>query len=88
VKVAIASALALGTLAAGNSAVAGEPAMEQCAGIVKAGKNDCATDKNACHGHVETDSNPMAWIYLPAGTCERLVGGRVVRVTDPSPKKK
>jgi uncharacterized membrane protein len=87
VKIAIASAIALGTLGASNSAVAAKPAMEQCAGIVKAGKNDCATNANACHGHVETDANPMAWIYLPAGTCERLVGGHVVHVDDPSPKK-
>ena len=61
--------------------------MEQCAGLVKAGKNDCATNTNACHGHVEKDASPEAWIYLPKGTCERLVGTRVVKVVDPSPKK-
>jgi uncharacterized membrane protein len=87
VKIAIASAIALGTLSASNPAVAAKPGMEQCAGVVKAGKNDCATNANACHGHVETDGNPMAWIYLPAGTCERLVGGHVVHAADPSPKK-
>ena len=87
VKIAIASAIALGTLDVGNQAVAATPAMEQCAGVVKAGKNDCATNANACHGHVETDANPMAWIYLPAGTCERLVGGHVVHIDDPSPNK-
>ena len=52
-----------------------------------AGKNDCATATNACHGHVEVDANPNAWIYVPKGTCERLVGGRVVHVVDPTPKK-
>jgi uncharacterized membrane protein len=60
---------------------------EQCAGIIKAGKNDCATPSNACHGHVTKDSDPNAWIYVPKGTCERLVGGRVVKVADPTPKK-
>jgi uncharacterized membrane protein len=87
VKMAIAGAIALGALGASSSAVASKPGMEQCAGIVKAGKNDCATKANACHGHVETDANPMAWIYLPTGTCERLVGAHVVQVEDPSPKK-
>jgi len=24
-----------------------------------------------CHGHVEADANPMAWIYLPKGTCRK-----------------
>jgi uncharacterized membrane protein len=61
--------------------------MEQCAGIIKAGKNDCATSTNACHGHVDKDASPEAWIYLPKGTCERLAGGRIVVVKDPTPKK-
>ena len=52
-----------------------------------AGKNDCATSTNACHGHVEKDASPEAWIYLPKGTCERLNGARVVKVVDPTPKK-
>jgi hypothetical protein len=29
----------------------------------------------------------MAWIYLPKGTCERIAGAHVVKVTDPTPKK-
>lgn len=84
---ALASVMALAGLAGSASAVAGEPGMEQCAGIVKAGKNDCATSSNACHGHVATDANPEAWIYLPKGTCARLVGARVVNVVDPTPAK-
>jgi uncharacterized membrane protein len=88
-KLAVSSLLAGGALAANTSALAAnEPEMEQCAGIIKAGKNDCATSTNACHGHVTTDANPEAWIYVPAGTCERLVGARIVKVDDPTPKKK
>jgi uncharacterized membrane protein len=60
---------------------------EQCAGIVKGGKNDCATSKNACHGHVAEDGNPEAWIYVPTGTCGKLAGATVVSVVDPTPKK-
>jgi uncharacterized membrane protein len=87
VRIAIAGALALGALGAYGPAAAAEAGKEQCAGIIKAGMNDCATKSNACHGHVESDANPEAWIYLPAGTCERLVGAHVVHVKDPTPKK-
>lgn len=88
-RLAIAGVMALTGAAFTSSAFAADANAdkEQCAGIIKAGKNDCATVANACHGHVETDSAPMAWIYLPKGTCERLVGGHVVTVVDPTPKK-
>ena len=84
---AVTAALAVAGAATGGVAMAADGNMEQCAGIIKAGKNDCATSTNACHGHVEKDSSPEAWIYLPKGTCERLAGGRVVMVKDPTPKK-
>jgi uncharacterized membrane protein len=84
---AVTSALAVAGAATGSVAMAADGAMEQCAGIIKAGKNDCATSTNACHGHVDKDASPEAWIYLPKGTCERLAGGRIVVVKDPTPKK-
>jgi uncharacterized membrane protein len=89
IRFAITSVLALSGAAFTASAMAADDNSdkEQCAGIIKAGKNDCATATNACHGHVEVDSNPNAWIYVPKGTCERLAGGRVVHVVDPTPKK-
>ena len=87
VRLAITSVLALSTAAFISTASAADENKEQCAGIIKAGKNDCATAANACHGHVETDAAPMAWIYVPKGTCERLVGAHVVKVVDPTPKK-
>lgn len=86
-KLAVSGLVAAGAMASSTHVLAAdEPQMEQCAGIIKAGKNDCATSTNACHGHVTTDANPEAWIYLPAGTCDRLVGARVVKVVDPTPK--
>lgn len=84
---AVTAALAVAGAAIGGVAMAADGNMEQCAGIIKAGKNDCATSTNACHGHVAKDASPDAWIYLPKGTCERLAGGRVVMVKDPTPKK-
>ena len=88
-KAAITGAIALSATALTTSAFAADEhaGQEQCAGIVKAGKNDCATAKNACHGHVETDAAPMAWIYVPKGTCDRIVGAHLVKVTDPTPQK-
>lgn len=48
---------------------------EKCYGIAKAGKNDCAANGHACAGQAKRDSDPNEWIYLPSGTCERLIGG-------------
>ena len=87
IRAALTSALAIAGSTTAVTASAADPAMEQCAGVIKAGKNDCVTSTNACHGHVEMDANPEAWIYVPKGTCERIVGARVVVVKDPSPKK-
>jgi uncharacterized membrane protein len=49
---------------------------EKCYGIAKAGKNDCAsTGNNSCGGSSKANADPKAWIYVPAGYCERIVGG-------------
>lgn len=84
-RAAMTTLIALGAATTATQSFA-DHTQEQCAGVIKAGKNDCATSTNACHGHVETDSNPEAWIYVPTGTCEKIVGARVVKVADPTPK--
>ena len=84
-QLAISGVLALSGAALTSTAVAAKDGMEQCAGIVKAGKNDCATSANACHGHVTNDANSEAWIYVPKGTCDRIVGGHIVNVNEPPP---
>jgi uncharacterized membrane protein len=49
---------------------------EKCYGIAKAGKIDCAsTGNNSCGGTSRADADPRAWVYLPAGYCERIVDG-------------
>jgi uncharacterized membrane protein len=49
---------------------------EKCYGIARAGQNDCAsTGNNSCGGSSKLNSDPRAWIYVPAGYCERIVGG-------------
>jgi uncharacterized membrane protein len=78
IKTAIAGILALGVTATSTGVLAAKGDNEKCAGIVKAGKNDCGTSTNACAGQIKTDSNAEAWITLPKGACERITGGKVV----------
>lgn len=72
ISTAITGVLALGL---SGTAAAAKPQMEKCYGIVKAGKNDCQTATSACAGTAKQDRQPDAWIYLPKGTCEKIVGG-------------
>jgi uncharacterized membrane protein len=51
------------------------PSMEKCYAIVKAGKNDCGTSQHACATQSAKDSDPAEWVYLPKGTCDKLIGG-------------
>lgn len=62
---------------------------EKCAGIAKAGNNDCgALDKShACAGQASRDNDPNEWVYVPQGTCEKIVGGSVAKVK-PAKKNK
>lgn len=48
---------------------------EKCYGVAKAGKNDCAANGHSCQAQAKQDANANEWIYVPAGTCERLTGG-------------
>jgi uncharacterized membrane protein len=52
-------------------------ATEPCFGIARAGKNDCRTHAHVCAGWSRRDGDPGAYVYVPAGTCERIVGGRL-----------
>ncbi|MCB1929350.1 MAG: DUF2282 domain-containing protein [Rhodocyclaceae bacterium] len=78
IKSAIAGVLALGLAASATQALAAKGDNEKCAGVVKAGKNDCGTSTNACAGQVNADKDAEAWIYVPKGLCERIAGGQVV----------
>ena len=67
-------ALGLSTVAA-QSAYAAKGDMEKCYGVVKAGKNDCQTANSACAGTSTADGQKDAWVFVPAGLCEKIVGG-------------
>jgi uncharacterized membrane protein len=49
--------------------------VEKCYGIAKAGKTDCQTATHSCAGTSTKDADPSSWIAVPAGTCERIMGG-------------
>jgi uncharacterized membrane protein len=73
---ALAAAFATPLVVSGQAGPAPEPTFkaEKCYGIAKAGKNDCAaTGNNSCAGTSKADADPRAWIYVPAGYCERIV---------------
>ena len=72
----LASALAgVTAVGAANVAVAGGHDGEKCYGVAKAEKNDCAAGNASCAGQSKIDGDKQAFIALPKGTCERLVGG-------------
>jgi uncharacterized membrane protein len=50
---------------------------EKCYGVAKAGKNDCANKSgtHSCAGQSTVDGDAGEWVYVPAGLCDKLVGG-------------
>ena len=48
---------------------------EKCYGIAKAGSNDCQTATHSCAGTSTKDMDGASWIYVPSGTCAKVVGG-------------
>ena len=82
----VASTLAAAFAAAGAAAHAAVPDQpeewEKCAGIAKAGMNDCGSldGMHRCAGQAKMDNDPNEWIYVPAGTCTKITGGKVAAV--------
>ena len=77
VRGTLVSLIAAGLAAASGAALAAKGDTEKCAGIVKAGKNDCGTSKSACAGSATAARDAEAWILVPTGTCERIAGGKL-----------
>lgn len=73
------SAALLGVMTVSHAAAPTKPpkeGLEKCYGIVKAGLNDCGADTHACATQSVKDGEPNDWLYLPKGTCEKIVGGK------------
>ena len=74
-RIAVAAALAA-ALAAPVAAQA-QGMTEKCYGIAKAGRNDCQTAKSSCAGTSKADTQADAWVAVPKGTCDKIVGGKL-----------
>jgi len=88
VKTAVTSLLALATastLLVSADAVAA-PKTEKCYGIVKAGMNDCQTSNQSCAGSATKDNQPDAFLLLPKGVCNKIVGGSLTPKTNDKAK--
>ena len=74
---AVAAALSLSLSSTAQSGPAPKPTFEaeKCYGVAKAGKNDCQTANSSCAGTSKRDGQGDAWLYVPDGTCDRIVGG-------------
>jgi uncharacterized membrane protein len=78
IQSALSAALALGVASsyAASPPKVNKEGLEKCYGIVKAGLNDCGADSHACATQSVKDSEPNDWLYVPKGTCEKIVGGK------------
>lgn len=76
IRTALASLLAFGATGGSLSHAADANAKEQCFGIAKAGKNDCATatTPHSCAGLAKVDNDPNEFIYVKTGTCVKMGG--------------
>lgn len=84
VQATIANILLLGAIASPvANAVPDQPKFwEKCAGIAKAGQNNCGSldGKHGCAGQAAFDNLDSEWVYVPKGTCEKITGGKVAKV--------
>jgi uncharacterized membrane protein len=81
---AISGALAMMSVANSPVALAKDAAMEKCYGIVKKGMNDCQTATASCASSATKDNQPDAFLLLPVGLCNKIVGGKL---TSPATEK-
>jgi uncharacterized membrane protein len=54
---------------------------EKCFGIVRGGQNDRFSPANSCGQTSKRDNDLNAWIYVPAGACDKIVGGSTAPTT-------
>ncbi len=79
----ITSALSLALVTSSSTAFANNN-KEQCAGVVKAGSNDCASVEHICAGMNSDDGNDTDWLWLPTGTCSKIVGAHILETPNKS----
>jgi uncharacterized membrane protein len=72
---AIAASVALPALAVAGPAPMPSFMSEKCYGISAKASNDCGTASHSCAGSATKAGDPASWLYVPAGTCAKIVGG-------------
>ena len=72
---AMLAAIAVPMLAKAGPAPVPTYQAEKCYGVAKAALNDCQTATHSCAGTSTKDMDGASWIYVPAGTCSKIVGG-------------
>ena len=73
-NLAIALALGAAVLAVSTPVQAQGADKEKCFGVALKGKNDCAAGPGTtCAGTSKVDHQANAWVYVPKGSCEKMV---------------
>jgi len=75
---ALAAAVAAPSLVMAQGGPAPTPTFkaEKCYGLAKAGKNvGASTGNKSGAGTSKVNADKKAWIYVPEGYCDRIVGG-------------
>lgn len=54
---------------------------EKCANIAKKGMNDCGSidGKHGCANQAKEDGLDTEWVFVPEGTCKKIVGGKIYK---------
>ena len=60
---------------AADEATGKRPPQEKCYGVAKKAQNDCSTAGHSCSNEAKTDGDKSEWLWVPKGTCEKIVGG-------------
>ena len=68
-------------VAAADTVPKNPKAWEKCFGIARAYKNDCSSSdlRHACANEAISDADPTEYVWVPVGTCEKIVGGSTGR---------
>ena len=74
---AILAAVAIPAISQGGPAPAPAYTNEKCFGVNAKGSNDCAAAGHSCAGQSSKAKDPASWIYVPAGTCTKIDGGKL-----------
>ena len=78
----VASLITLGMSSTANAVPKQPESWEKCAGIARAGKNDCGAldGSHGCAAQAKDDNLDVEWVYVPQGSCEKITGGVVAAI--------